>query len=1477
MLKRENDGRATYRLSYELNGQTCYTEFRREGEVLTGLYTPSRPYHTFSGWQQVPHLMPDHDLTLYGEMTPLLFRAVFAYGVEQYGVYDLPYGAPLDPPAPPSREGYDFVRWDGLVSTMPAESRVFEAVFVPRTYQITFCVDDDYRNTFTCRYGDPFPSVDLPQKEHHTFSGWSEHPDTVPAHDVIVKGTFSENLYRLVRMVDGEIFSEEWLPFDAKIDKKKKPQREGYYFSGWRKLPSRMPAENVVVSATMYPTRFRVDFLLGEELVECVYVPFGSTITPPRPKTPQGEDIYVVWEQFPDTMPARDLVIRGNIPAKLYSLIYMADGMELYRTDLPEGSPLPQNVDPPEREGYSFRGWKDEPDAMPGHDMVLEAAYAAALQRYVFKIDDEIYTEIDLPDGEGLSLPQPGPRDGYDFSGWKTMFCDPDTGVITYLGSYGASDGFSINFVVRGDIVHTALIEAGAPIVPPVLPADPSYRFEEWEDLPEVMPAKNIDVHARVRVLRYRLRFSLDGKVIYTMNLREGTGISCPAVSRREGYTFSGWQDVPKRMPPHDCLIIGTYIRNVHTITYLIDEAVLYTAEVPYGEMVPVPKAPDRVGETFIGWDLEVTHMPDRDLVIRGSYSSKLCKVRYYVDGIFVGEEHVPVGSPLLLPKIDSHEGETFTWQDAPAIAPVGHIDVHGGHTKQQFTITYLVDGETVGTEQYACGAPVYPQLTPPVKAGATFLEWDKLPKQMPARDVKVSARYSSRYVHITFMLEGEIYREYDAACGTPTPEPQVEERAGYNFPGWHNWAPIVPDYNFTVYGAYARRTYTVTYLYGETTVAVQEYRYGERIVPPVSPDHAGAIFREWEGLPEHMPPYDLMVSAHYSGTSFTIYYNIDGELYTQESAEFGSRIKPALPPKKEGYTFMGWQSLPEFMPAREISVHGSFERSAYSITYKVGGIIYRIDTYERGAQITPPIPPERDHEVFVRWRNFTDVMPDYDFTCQAEYATAIRHYSFVLEGVELSSGDLRKGEDLPAPSVPEREGFTFAGWREYTGIMPGKDVTYAGSYVPNNHYVRYYLDDVLYEETLCRRGEGVIPPEAPHRTGYLFSGWQGLPAVMPDADVAAYGKLVPRKYRLTYIADATAVYDEDVPCGTPLGRLPAPEVHGAVFEGWDGEPSVMPASPVIVTGSYRTDAPRYKALRTGDTFGGKHTVGRVRVKAPKALAIVSGSTLRLILNDNCYPVEGVSNYIRNGEIINPLAVAQALKATYKSYLIPKTKLTILFHRGGDADRVYEAQGVDQQILTQVGSKLFGEGQHFTFCHLSHNSETGSDRTLISAIPEKVVEAYRGAFAACGVKVEGANTLFGALSAYLNANKKLSTEENQLCLFYLTNGIVAVLLVKGQVALLSENRYPYPGALDYLKESDWFISEAQERLAEIAPDEVIATLVVGGIDYDRVRRGRARASEVLNREIRGGKISGGRAIRALRVLSLGLAHIENRI
>ena len=60
-------------------------------------------------------------------------------------------------------------------------------------YTITYMVDGEVYRSYEIKYGSTIIPIDEPTKEGYTFSGWSEIPDEMPAHDVIVTGTFIKN------------------------------------------------------------------------------------------------------------------------------------------------------------------------------------------------------------------------------------------------------------------------------------------------------------------------------------------------------------------------------------------------------------------------------------------------------------------------------------------------------------------------------------------------------------------------------------------------------------------------------------------------------------------------------------------------------------------------------------------------------------------------------------------------------------------------------------------------------------------------------------------------------------------------------------------------------------------------------------------------------------------------------------------------------------------------------------------------------------------------------------------------------------------------------------------------------------------------------------------------------------------------------------------------------------------------------------
>ena len=79
-----------------------------------------------------------------------------------------------------------------------AEAQNYEISYVkgtltinPGVYKLTYTVDGEVYKTYDVVYGTAITPETEPSKEGYTFSGWSEIPATMPAHDVTVTGTFT--------------------------------------------------------------------------------------------------------------------------------------------------------------------------------------------------------------------------------------------------------------------------------------------------------------------------------------------------------------------------------------------------------------------------------------------------------------------------------------------------------------------------------------------------------------------------------------------------------------------------------------------------------------------------------------------------------------------------------------------------------------------------------------------------------------------------------------------------------------------------------------------------------------------------------------------------------------------------------------------------------------------------------------------------------------------------------------------------------------------------------------------------------------------------------------------------------------------------------------------------------------------------------------------------------------------------------------
>jgi uncharacterized repeat protein (TIGR02543 family) len=162
---------------------------------------PTREGYTFNGWDpNIPETMPEEDLLL----TALWEINQYTLSFDRAGGSAVPsitadFGAPIDPPTDPIREGYTFSGWDpNIPNTMPAHDLELTALWEINQYTLTFDSDGgSHVSSITENYQTPLIPPDDPVKEDYTFVGWFENPDRTSPYTFDLMPAFNQTLYAL--------------------------------------------------------------------------------------------------------------------------------------------------------------------------------------------------------------------------------------------------------------------------------------------------------------------------------------------------------------------------------------------------------------------------------------------------------------------------------------------------------------------------------------------------------------------------------------------------------------------------------------------------------------------------------------------------------------------------------------------------------------------------------------------------------------------------------------------------------------------------------------------------------------------------------------------------------------------------------------------------------------------------------------------------------------------------------------------------------------------------------------------------------------------------------------------------------------------------------------------------------------------------------------------------------------------------------
>ena len=543
----------------------------------------------------------------------------------------------------------------------------------------------------------------------------------------------------------------------------------------------------------------------------------------------------------------------------------------------------------------------------------------------------------------------------------------------------------------------------------------------------------------------YTLTYILDDKEFYKEDLSAGSSIIPKEVPHKEGYSFSGWKDLPSTMPTHNVTVKGSYIANKYKVTFVADGKVVSETEMEYGASIVAPEAPAKEGHTFVGWGNIDKTVPAHDATYTAEYKVNSYKLTYEVDGVTYHSEEIPFGT---------------------AIAP----------------------------------------LPAPQNEGKTFSGWSEIPATMPAHDVKVIGSFSSNSYMVKFVVDGKVIYEKSQAYGSKIVVPTVEEKEGYTFSGFGDVDETVPAHDVTYNGSYIANKYKVTFVADGRVVSETEIEYGAPIVAPEAPVKEGHTFVGWGNIDKTVPAHDATYTAEYKVNSYKLTYEVDGVTYHSEEIPFGTAIAPLPAPQNEGKTFSGWSEIPATMPAHDVRVIGSFSSNSYMVKFIVDGKVIYEKSLAYGSKIVVPTVEEKEGYTFSGFGDVDDTVPAHDVTYNGSYIANKYKVTFVADGKVVSETEMEYGAPIVAPEAPVKEGHTFVGWGNIDKTVPAHDVVYTAEYKVNIYKLTYILNGNVFAEDSIAYGSIITPREVPDSDKSYFSGWEGLPDIMPAHDVVVYG-----------------------------------------------------------------------------------------------------------------------------------------------------------------------------------------------------------------------------------------------------------------------------------------------------------------------------------------------------------------------------------
>lgn len=330
----------SYKANFLVDGELYEQVVTEYGAQIQAPAVPQKTGYSFIRWDFIPPTMPSNNINVNAIFEKNTYDAIFTVDGEVYQVVATGFGETISLPQAPSKTGHTFLNWDVVPDEMPDTDLVINAVWSINSYDSVFIADGVQYAVVSTPYGAEIQLPPQPSKDGLYFGGWSPLvPAVMPAYAMEFTALWVSQAYNAIFMVDGIEYARILTGLNAPIVLPSPPEKAGFIFLGWDNLPSAMPAQDVVITAKWRPegsniVSFNLNGGTGTVPFDLGGIPGDTIVLPDQGDIIRQHYTFLGWAQTPDaTVGLTSFVIFSD-----YTVLYAVWGRVPVTLDAKVGS-----------------------------------------------------------------------------------------------------------------------------------------------------------------------------------------------------------------------------------------------------------------------------------------------------------------------------------------------------------------------------------------------------------------------------------------------------------------------------------------------------------------------------------------------------------------------------------------------------------------------------------------------------------------------------------------------------------------------------------------------------------------------------------------------------------------------------------------------------------------------------------------------------------------------------------------------------------------------------------------------------------------------------------------------------------------------------------------------------------------------------------------------------------------------------------